>query len=87
MDDDGELVLECVYEAVVDAKSRLMVRSVSRHARRVLRPSRGTLSTLHQIHLSKRVLRAWKGHRTVRNFSWVRRRVRNDETPILQIFL
>ena len=76
-----DLVLELVYEHAVLAATRLRLRQ-SRHAVACL-PRAGALRCFAHLHLARRALRAWHAVRRPRRVhSWVRRRVRTDDTPV-----
>ena len=79
---NNELVLERVFDATTLANTRITIKSVSKYFNVTLQLS-GTLVTKKKIALAQKVFTAWKSHKLVRISSWTRRRVRNDETPIL----
>lgn len=81
-----ELVLERVFDVAILAKTRLHIRSVSMHLSKTLQLS-GTLVTMQTIALAHRVFFAWKRHKMTRVSSWIRKRVRNDDTPILNFMV
>jgi hypothetical protein len=81
-----ELILERVFDVAVHAKTRLHIRSVSLYLSKTLQPS-GTLVTMQAIALAQRVFFVWKRQKMTRVSSWIRKRVRNDDTPILNFIV
>lgn len=77
-----ELILECVYEVAALARTRVNIRMTSKHLCHTL-PYIGVLQSGSDIRLASLIFISWKRMRKMRVSSWVRKRVRNDETPIL----
>ena len=77
-----ELVLERVHDVTDLARTRMHLHMVSKYLWHHL-PAQGILQNVHDIRLAQRVIGAWKCLRTRRVASWMRKRVRTDETPIL----
>lgn len=85
---DGVIVAEVVHAHAHDVRIRMALRSLCTAARHILPPS-APLTDLLRIHAAVRAFHRWhmlhrRGYRRpYRALVPVRRRVRNDDTPVL----
>ena len=80
-----ELVLELVMDRAVLAETRLSLRATQPTLAQL--PRVGALSDRASIRRARKALHAWRRNlrKRVHVHSWRRRRVRNDETPVLPL--
>ena len=86
-DATGNLLAELVHEHTDTALTRLRLsQTLTRSLRGTLVP-RGLLRSWPHVCTARRVWASWRLYLRLRNrrrvHSWIRRRVRNDETPVL----
>lgn len=84
----GTLVAELVAHAHADAATRLAVRATSAALHAAV-PRGGTLRSWHAVRRARAAWRAWRAsaRRAPRRpyvRSWARRRLHDDDTPVLR---
>lgn len=82
------LVAELVYEHADSAVLRLHIAQCLCHTLCTLLVPRGLLSSRLAIHQARRAWNTWRRYSHARRsrariHSWIRRRVRDEETPVL----
>ena len=77
------LVLELVMDRATLADTRLQLRETQRTLAHI--PRTGVFTDRARIRIARRALRRWHNNlrKRVHTHSWMRRRVRHEDTPIL----